>query len=58
VQKPEALNCRRELVAMFMESPFYLDLSPPERLAVIRRHEWQCTDCLRRPQCRLAQPLA
>jgi hypothetical protein len=42
---------------MFMESPLYLDLTPPERLAVIHRHEWQGADCLRRPECRLAKPL-
>jgi hypothetical protein len=56
VQKPEALNCRRELVALFLESPLYFDLPPRARLAVIRRHEGQGADCLRRPERRVAKP--
>jgi len=30
---------RRELVALFMESPFYFDLGPRDRLLLVQRHE-------------------
>ncbi len=30
---------RRELVAMFMESPFYFDMMPRERLGLLQQHE-------------------
>jgi hypothetical protein len=39
------VNCRgnimrrRELVAMLMESPFYFDLGPRERLLLLQHHE-------------------
>lgn len=37
---------RRELVAMFMESPFYFDLMPRERLALLHKHEMKISgDC-------------
>lgn len=32
------LHLKRELVAMFMESPFYFDLRARERLALLRDH--------------------
>jgi hypothetical protein len=41
----EIVNCpgnimpRRELVAMLMESPFYFDLGPRERLLLVQQHE-------------------
>jgi hypothetical protein len=43
--------CRRELVAMFMESPFYFDLSLRERLRLVQQHEWRCSHCDRRTHC-------
>ena len=36
--KTEYLVQTRELVAMFMESPFYFDLHIRERLALVHRH--------------------
>jgi hypothetical protein len=33
---------RRELVAMFMESPFYFDLGPRDRLLLVQQHENRC----------------
>ncbi len=35
----ENIMRRRELVAMFMESPFYFDLGPRERLLLVQHHE-------------------
>jgi hypothetical protein len=41
----KTVNClgnimrRRELVAMFMESPFYFDMGPRERLLLVQQHE-------------------
>lgn len=40
--KPESngeVMRRRELVAMFMESPFYFDMMPRERLGLLQQHE-------------------
>ena len=30
---------RKEVVAMFMESPFYFDLRPRERLLLVQQHQ-------------------
>jgi len=30
---------RKEFVAMFMESPFYFDLRPRERLLLVQQHQ-------------------
>ena len=43
--------CRRELVAMFMESPFYFELSLRERLTLVQQHEWRCAHCDGRTHC-------
>ena len=39
VNCPENILPRRELVAMLMESPFYFDLGPRERLLLVQQHE-------------------
>jgi hypothetical protein len=37
----EEIMYRKELVAMFMESPFYFDMMPRERLGLLRQHEYR-----------------
>ncbi len=51
-------TCRRELVAVFMESPFYFELSLRERLTLVQRHEWRCSHCDGRTQCTVTRTVA
>ncbi len=47
---------KQELVAMLMESPFYFDLLPRERLALLRRHSRRFGTNKQAAQTGLAEP--
>jgi hypothetical protein len=51
VQPKANIICRRELVAMFMESPLYFELPLRHRLLLVQQHEWRCAHCHRRTHC-------
>jgi hypothetical protein len=40
---------------MFMESPWYFDLSLKERLTLVQQHEWRCSHDDRRTRCTATQ---
>jgi hypothetical protein len=48
----------RELVAMFMESPFYFDLHVRERLALVQHHFKRFSINSKAGQCRLADKVS
>ncbi|MCK9376955.1 MAG: hypothetical protein M0P73_12470 [Syntrophobacterales bacterium] len=48
----------RELVAMFMESPFYFDLQVRERLALMQQHRRRFSINNKTAQCRLADEIS
>ena len=41
----------KQLVAMFMESPFYFELSLRERLTLLRQQEWRFSQFERQDNC-------
>jgi tRNA G26 N,N-dimethylase Trm1 len=48
----------RDLVAMFMESPFYFDLQVRERLALVQQHYRRFSINSKAGQCRLADKVS
>lgn len=48
----------RDLVAMFMESPFYFDLQVRERLALVQQHYRRFSINSKAGQCRLADEVS
>jgi tRNA G26 N,N-dimethylase Trm1 len=57
---PEMVNPMntRDLVAMFMESPFYFDLQVRERLALVQQHYRRFSINTKVGQCRLADEVS
>jgi hypothetical protein len=56
--KMETPMQKRELVVMFMESPFYFDLPVRERLWLVQQHYRRFSLTTKAGQCRLADEVS